>query len=242
MSATQSDKFQTVGVIERMSKKHQNLIFGYIHDTESELNGKIIIPTIVIYLIAEFYLFYEWNQEICGQNLEFNGNKVKKIKEDYCYSGCVFGINVTNKICDIFNIEFECDDDNPEMNFRMGYIKADKLSTCLQVKRQMWCLGWDQNKYNSLGITVCVGWSKMSFSDEQNQIAYLPYEAAKKFGGSGLFTLSFNFVTEELIVFHNGNRAGSIKFKDKSIFAALSLHWSIQEITVIKYELLQIKP
>ena len=71
---------------------------------------------------------FKWNQEICGDNLEFDqdGKTVRKNgMTTYGYYSCVFGEEINSKICNKYSITFK-------MNKFSGNVKYPRFFVGLQ--------------------------------------------------------------------------------------------------------------
>eukprot|EP01084_Bolivina_argentea_P067590 123059_1 len=228
--------------LNRITIKDKHLIFGYIRNIEHNNSERptIHIPEPIIFMVAAFYcLFDEWNKQFSCGNLQFIGSKIIKKMNSDGTSACVFGDEVNNKICKILKIEFRWLSSNPTI-ISIGYIKSNLFKTFCWDGGFDSQLGIPPNKQNSLNLSINAIVSSIYLYDEHNlrELDYTKgHNYTSMFKQNDLFMLVFDFINEELSLFHNGREANTLCFKDKAIFPAANMHWQGETIEVTKYEL-----
>eukprot|EP01084_Bolivina_argentea_P067589 123053_1 len=221
----------TPSISQRITIKQTYLIFGYIHEIEKKYPRIINIPKPIIYVLAEFYcLFDEWNEKFCGSLLKIIKPKIitKTKKGNYC--SCLFGNEINNKMCNVFNIEFKWK--KKVIEFFIGYVEADKLNTfdCNDD-----ALGYQKNRNCSLGLYFYKASMRCALYDKDIQYKTLQSSSNTSFRESDRFMLSFDFVNEQLTIFRNDKREDCIQFQHTSIIPGVSLWKKGEEIEVTKY-------
>eukprot|EP01084_Bolivina_argentea_P067588 123052_1 len=225
----------TPSISQRITIKQTYLIFGYIHEIEKKYPRIINIPKPIIYVLAEFYcLFDEWNEKFCGSLLKIIKPKIitKTKKGNYC--SCLFGNEINNKMCNVFNIEFKWK--KKVIEFFIGYVEADQLN---KFDCHDDALGFQKNRNISLGIWIYKTNSHCALYDSFYDYKTLKHSSTDTFVESDRFMLSFDFVNEQLTIFRNDQRQDSIEFQHKSIIPGVSLWQKGEEIEVTKYTFVQ---
>ena len=66
------------------------------------------------------------------------------------------------------------------------------------------------------------------------------YKSTQNFKSNDIFALSFNFINNTLIIFHNNIKADTVSLHyNRKITPAFSLYGKYTEIEVIKYEFIK---
>eukprot|EP01083_Nonionella_stella_P056821 149437_1 len=176
---------------------------------------------------------FVFNTEKHGDDLQFmNGNKVKKINKD-AWSTCIFGEEVTDQMCNQYDVYIKWNVQSSSGNFLIGF-----TSKPCQEAITNWnhLIGNGDNKEHSTGYQVYTGYNDFRLYNKENNGKSCDYKSSNNFKKGDTFRLSFNFSNDQLTLYHNGHKAETLGLKKcKRITAAFSLAYQNEEIEVTKY-------
>eukprot|EP01084_Bolivina_argentea_P256420 431715_1 len=215
----------------------KKIVFGFIKIYTEYLNNIYISIDIKSLIISYYYINFEFYTKEHGKYLEFLDNKiVKKTFEQSSniqISLCIFGEEITDKICERYSIFVKILSKDPSL--RIGYVSSMQYITDWSVYNihTMYSL----NKgYALFGI----GGSnkKFYFEGPDYKSCYLNgYESHSKFKKNDIIGLIFDFNDNNIRIYHNKNEAGQVSLNnDKTILPIIGI-WAKTTIQVIRAEL-----
>eukprot|EP01084_Bolivina_argentea_P280402 479531_1 len=224
-----------------VSQRIKDAVSGYVKTIELLLpnnNSYNNIPIAIIDIIILYYrLRLQFKRDICGNDLEFIGDKtLKKVNKSY-WSTCLLDDEITNKVCNKFHLEFKIKTSMSTILF--GFITSTVEKS---IKNWNWHLGSTQESPYSVGIVIYPYRNDFQINLPQDKTVTRAkgyYKSDTKFTASDLFGLLFNFANKEVIITHNGQSADKlILHKFESITPGFTLYKAGEVIEVTKCDFL----
>ena len=106
---------------KHIPKRYVYTVFGYLRQ---QRNDSITIPAEIMNIILLFYyIHFKFYTKEHGNNIIFIENKIVKLKQNAIggYSTCLFGVKLTDKICNKCDIHIKINDDP---DFVVGYVTS----------------------------------------------------------------------------------------------------------------------
>ena len=173
----------------------------------SEFNVYYNIPDgIILIILLYFYDNMKFNGQYHGDNLQFiNDTTIKKINNDIV-SCCIFGETISNDICNKFSLYIKwkkcC------APFAFGYINSTIKES---IKDWNYLLGSGVNKQHGTAIIVRKSQTlRVCDKDGYRELDNKTRTVCKE---GDIFTLSFDFINNKSIIYHNGIEIDKLSFK-----------------------------
>eukprot|EP01084_Bolivina_argentea_P249901 418500_1 len=226
-------------MLKCIDKPFKEIVHGYVRDIFKSAPLKYdCIPVEIINIILLFYYnaYRKFDVDHCGGDLQIiNDTILKKIaKSTKGYHSCVFGSELrATQICKQFHIKIKLK--QPTTSLYMGFFTCAVNDKTIDYTD---CLGRGINQTNSVGILINACFRYFKLSDKSNDYKVLQYIAPNNFGEGDTFMLSFDFVENELKIYHNGIQTkDTISIKDyEKITPAFSLRGMNSSIEILECE------
>ena len=174
-------------------------------------------------------LEFDQDEEKRGDNLVFISDLIVKSTSTDTWSTCIFNMEISGHICDIFFIEYKIISfgNHRGSNFFIGYFINNDYKN-INWNQQ---LGIGQNKNKSIGIHI--GHKHFDFYDiNNNDKQTLKYEADENFKIGDTFKLKYDFKDCKFELCHNNDTIEIFELKTKIIIPSLSIVFEGQEIEI----------
>eukprot|EP01084_Bolivina_argentea_P206445 352487_1 len=212
------------------------LTYGYVRE-HSNIES---IPIDILWMLTVFHnytMHFHHNSKQHERYLQFSSDhcvtriiQATKNANNFRYTTCLFGLTITSKICDKYNIYLNLN----KGGFYMGYVTSIDA-----IKNWNTKIGGGENKNSSVGISVQSDRHYMYLFDKDHVYESLQYENGARFEIDDLIILSFDFKRDTLDIYHNHKKASSISLNGhKAIIPAFTLSTPYETIEILKYELL----
>eukprot|EP01084_Bolivina_argentea_P112098 199956_1 len=202
--------------------KTQYLVLGFTKN----LNNNIPIDIMYIIMIFIYDVYAEYDHNQCSKVLDFPLYKtVQKIKENWDYSTCLVGKEITNKMIDKYEIHFKIKS-SQHSGFAFGYVEKEKedlgVFMCVDFEDGL-CAG--QNYHISSGVYVWNNATAFQFGNQSPNYNALPVDSAFPVKNGDIFALLFDFNNNYLQISHNGYTvAKKISLYNKIVIPAVSIY------------------
>ena len=203
------------------ASQFESLVCGFYR-----YNNNKTFPTDISGLCYKFYhtVFYEATK---GYNLTFiNGNTAKKTRQDYYWSTFALANEINSS--DYEQIDIEIKWTKCVKSFYMGYI-TNSIENSIT--------NWNEHlgSYNQRYSVAYWVYNRLYYFKQykNGHDRILQYRANRNFKQNDTFQLSFNFNTDQLIIYHNNIKAEILPlYGAKTIIPAFSLAYDNEEIHV----------
>eukprot|EP01084_Bolivina_argentea_P017816 33238_1 len=163
----------------------------------------------------------KWNTNTETNNIKFSDDHKTVTKTDpqsSSVSTVLINKTITKEMCNEFSITLIINGD--EINgCLLGYV-----SSINDIKDWNQALGFDPNKQTSMGLLIDDDSPFLKLCDKDNTAEQLKCEYSECPKGGDTFLFCFNFVNDNLIVYHNNNKMDTLSLNgNKNIIPAVSL-------------------
>lgn len=224
---------------KQISTREKDLINGYIREYQNKLFGTLAeespyynIPQLINICCMAFYEVFTWYKEKHGERLEFISDKRVRVKKEDIWSVCLYETEISNKICDKFDITFKVISfgiDRRDLDFCIGYATGDTLETSIENWEE--CIGEDNNKQTS------AAWAFWESSLVYNGFCeYETSDSDMNYSPNDLLRLLFDFKTNKVKIYQNGEEKDCKDLGATKFWIGLSLRYQGTEIEMVEYK------
>ena len=175
--------------------------------------------------------YFSWYKEKHGERLDFLSDTEVMVK-DFGWSVCMFENQISNEICDKFDITFKIisfGGDGSHLDFCIGYATGNTLEESIQD----WgtCLGEEDNSDTS------ASWAFWASSLLYNGFGdYGNINNSINYSTDDLLRILFDFKAKTVKVYHNGKEKNSKDLKATKFWIGLSMRYEGNQITMVEYK------
>eukprot|EP01084_Bolivina_argentea_P289523 497193_1 len=225
--------------INAINQQKRDYLSGYIRRLQKLMptDAFHIIPVTIINIILLYFYELTINTTQCGRNLGFihnmDGSAIATKLRDSCCSTFVFGEKISAEHYSKFNLHIKWLTAKHE--FIMGFVKCDEPDWKHKIN---WndMIGGGYNAAYSVGIYANKFRKEFLWYDKFHKAIELAYKTENRFRQSDEFILSFDFIKDAFVIYHNGKQAQKLYLSGcKLLIPAFTLFMSGEQIKITKY-------
>ena len=222
--------------IKDAETRQKYIVYGYSRKMEKLLpkfDKYYSIPNDIIDIILLYYSEnLKFNREHHGKEIIFINDTTITKNEKMGTNVCIFGDEITSKQCNKFKIYIkwvQC-----KSCIDMGFLTSSIQDSIGDYQA---ALGQGENKEKSVAFFIAKTMIH-TFEHSKHSTGKKSLHSSTPFGKHSIFALEFNFVADELVVYHNDDKVDIVSLHGcKSIIPALSIDKDeILEITKCEFE------
>ena len=198
---------------------------------------KIDIPTDIINIILfYYYIYFEFYKQQHGKGLVFINDKIVKMNVyNSMGSTCLFGELISTKICKKYQIHFQLLKEGISSHYFSFGLMFGYAESKNSIKDWNNCIGNKTNREQSTGFYVGSSFTDFAVYDKNNVSKVLQYKSTSKFMINDVFGLEYDFINDEIQIYHNYNKADKLSLNGiKSLITAISLFDKKTSIKILK--------
>ena len=222
--------------IKQINQRTKDLINGYIRECQDTLFGDLVddnafynIPQLINTHCMAFYQVFTWYKKKHSDGLKFLSDSEVIVSHFNRWRTCFFENEISNKICNKFDITFKVisfGKEKEEPDFCIGYTTTNTIEESM-IDWQL-CLGETENKHTSAAWAFysthlfyngnCIVWESMEYSP------------------GDLLRVSFDFEKNTVKVYQNAEEKDCQGLEATKLWIGLSMTYEGNQITMVEYK------